>query len=119
MISFSDARVAARQIAAVSEATRLTVLYTLADGPRHVGELADMLGVEIVNMSHHLGVLRSHGLVEDEKDGRRVVYKLNPDTFAAASVEGDLGTILLGVCKLTLRQSEAPTAEGPKGRKRK
>lgn len=119
MIPFTDARTAARQFAAVGEATRLTIVYTLVDGPRHVGELADLLGVEIVNMSHHLGVLRGQGLVADEKDGRRVVYKLNPDVFTAAAGGDELGTIQMGVCKLTLRRSESVTADGPKRRKKK
>ncbi len=36
----------------------------------NVTQLAKALGVEIVNVSHHLGVLRNAGLVEDIKDGR-------------------------------------------------
>jgi DNA-binding transcriptional ArsR family regulator len=113
MIDFPDARTAARQIAAVSEQTRLQILYILAEGPHHVGQLAELLGVPIVNMSHHLGVLRQHGLVEDEKEGRRVVYKFHPDVFTPPNGDADsLGTITLGVCRLAMRRSDALTADG-------
>ena len=38
-------------------------------------------GAEVVNVSHHLGVLRHAGVVLDEKQGRFVVYRLHPDVF--------------------------------------
>ena len=115
MIDFPDARAAARQIAAVSEQTRLQILFKLAEGPHHVGQLAELLGVPIVNMSHHLGVLRQHGLVEDAKDGRRVVYTFHPDVFTPPNGDADsLGTISLGVCRLAMRRSDALTADGAK-----
>ena len=44
-------------------------------------EIAQALEVEIVNVSHHLGVLRTAGLVEDLKEGRFVVYSLHPKIF--------------------------------------
>lgn len=112
----TDARHAARQMAAVGEPTRLMILYALADGPQNVGDLADRLGVPIVSMSHHLGVLRAGRLVEDEKAGRTVVYQLNPETFTPAR-GGDVGVLALGVCKLTLRKAVAASADGPKKRK--
>lgn len=113
----TDARDAARQMAAVGEPTRLMILYALADGQQNVGDLADLLGVPIVSMSHHLGVLRSHKLVEDEKDGRKVVYKLHPDAYVPPTGNGDRGVLRLGVCKLTLRKAVAASADGPKKRK--
>ena len=43
---------------------------------------ADAIGAEIVNVSHHLGVLRGSGLVRDKKIGRYVFYTLNPDVIS-------------------------------------
>ena len=113
MIDFPDARTAARQLAAVGEPTRLLILYRLTQGPHHVGELADLLGVPIVNMSHHLGVLRHFGLVEDVKRGRRVVYQFNPELFTPVKGDGEvIGTLSLGVCRLDIRKSGGPSADG-------
>ena len=120
MFDASDAKTAARQFAAVSEPTRLLILYRLAEEPHNVGQLAELLGIPIVNMSHHLGVLRHHGLIEDAKDGRRVVYKFNPDVFTPPTGAADgLGTVTLGVCRMTLRKSGGLTAaDGEKTGKR-
>ena len=122
MLPYFDARAAARQLAAVGEQTRLMILYALADGPRNVGELADRMNVSVVNMSHHLTILKKHRLVEDMKDGRFVVYQFHPDTFTPSTgADADLlGTFRLSVCRIDLRWSDAPSADGRKGgRKRR
>jgi ArsR family transcriptional regulator len=113
MLGFSDARTAARQIAAVGEQTRLMILYTLVEGPRNVGELADALNVSIVNMSHHLNILRHYRLIQDVKNGRYVVYKVNPDVFTPSIGDaGGIGTLSLGICRLAMRRPVGLTAEG-------
>lgn len=67
---------AADWLAAVGEPTRIVILVTLARGPMNVTQLAKALGTSIVNVSHHLGVLRVAGVLSDEKDGRHVNYSL-------------------------------------------
>ena len=66
---------------ALAEPNRIRIIESLRTGPKNVTQLAKELGVEIVNVSHHLGVLRSAGLVEDIKDGRFVIYSLHPKVF--------------------------------------
>lgn len=61
---------------ALSDPKRLMILYALADGPRSVGELADLLEVSQPNVSQHLGLLRDRGLVDTERDANRVIYTL-------------------------------------------
>jgi DNA-binding transcriptional ArsR family regulator len=39
-----------------------------------VGELAERLGMSESNVSHHLSVLRSHGLVRFRREGKQVFY---------------------------------------------
>ena len=66
---------------------RLEILHRLADGPCEVGRLADVLGVSQPNVSQHLAVLRAAGLVEAERDGREVRYRLtDADVMVACSV---------------------------------
>jgi len=66
---------------------RLEILHQLADGPCEVGRLAAILGVEQPNVSQHLALLRAVGLVEADRDGREVRYRLvDPDVMVACSI---------------------------------
>ena len=66
---------------------RLAVLHVLAEGPCEVGRLADRLGISQPNASQHLAVLRGSGLVEADREGREVRYRLvDPDVMVACNV---------------------------------
>jgi DNA-binding transcriptional ArsR family regulator len=109
MTEFAEARKVAALLAAIAEPTRLRVLWQLAKGPEHVGNLAELVGIKMVNMSHHLGVMRQAGVLEDEKDGRRVIYRLRPDIFTPGGTEDSLGVLVLGTFRVVLRvQPESP-----------
>ena len=71
-----NAREQAHWLQAIGEPTRIGIVRQLATGPKNVTEIAKSLNLEIVNTSHHLGVMRETGLVTDEKDGRFVIYTL-------------------------------------------
>jgi ArsR family transcriptional regulator len=61
---------------ALSDPKRLCVLETLATGERSVGELSRDVGCQVPNMSQHLAVLRSAGLVAARREGTTVFYRL-------------------------------------------
>jgi DNA-binding transcriptional ArsR family regulator len=61
---------------ALADPKRLCVLETLADGERSVSDLSRDVGCQIPNMSQHLAVLRSAGLVSARRDGSTVFYRL-------------------------------------------
>jgi len=66
---------------------RLEILHVLADGPIEVGRLAAALGVSQPNVSQHLAVMRTAGMVEAERDGREIRYRLiDPDVLVACAV---------------------------------
>jgi DNA-binding transcriptional ArsR family regulator len=66
---------------------RLEILHMLARGPIEVGRLAEAIGATQPNVSQHLGVLRAAGIVEAERDGREVWYRLaDPDVMVACGV---------------------------------
>lgn len=66
---------------------RLDILHRLAQGPCEVGRLAEELDLAQPNVSQHLAVLRSGGLVEAEREGREVRYRLaDPDVMVACGV---------------------------------
>jgi ArsR family transcriptional regulator, nickel/cobalt-responsive transcriptional repressor len=80
----------------LADDTRLGVVRQLMAGPKHVGEMNAELNVESTLLSHHLKVLRDAGIVEGERDGKAVLYRLAPDVESkrrGAALE-------LGCCRL-------------------
>ncbi len=66
---------------------RLEILHVLARGPIEVGRLAELIGASQPNVSQHLSVLRTAGIVDAERDGREVRYRLSdPDVMVACSL---------------------------------
>jgi DNA-binding transcriptional ArsR family regulator len=92
----------ARKLRALAEPERLRIVQCLREGPRNVGELAALLNAEVVNVSHHLGVLRNAGLVHDERQGRFVVYSLHPDVFQPDDEQQGAEHLDLGCCRLEI-----------------
>lgn len=61
---------------AVSAPKRLELLDLLCQGPRTVETLADQVAISVANASQHLQVLRAARLVETERKGLYVEYRL-------------------------------------------
>lgn len=62
---------------ALGDRTRRSIVLLLADGPSPVGKLADALPVSRPAVSQHLKVLKDAGLVDEEAEGTRRIYRLN------------------------------------------
>ncbi|MFP5342856.1 MAG: ArsR/SmtB family transcription factor [Candidatus Limnocylindria bacterium] len=66
---------------------RLEILHCLADGPREVGRIAAELDLSQPNVSQHLAVMRQAGIVDADRVGRGVRYRLtDPDVIVACGV---------------------------------
>lgn len=85
---------------ALADPHRLMIIQSLRFGPQNVTEIANNLKVPIVNISHHLGVLKAFGLVQDKKAGRFVRYSLHSNIFVG--MDKDSVTLDMGMCKLVL-----------------
>ena len=70
-------------LTALGDPTRRAIFDCLAERPRAVGELADALPVSRPAVSQHLKVLKEAGLVTDNANGTRRIYRLNPEGVAA------------------------------------
>lgn len=99
---------------ALAAPKRVEMLDALAQGPRTVERVADATGQTIANASQHLKVLRQAQLVESEKHGLYVTYRL------ASEAVGDLLVHLREVGEAQLIElqrarrellSEAPNVE--------
>ena len=62
--------------AALSEPTRILILYALNERPLNVTELTTELGIPQPTTSRHLKVLRERGLVYSERQGTVITYHL-------------------------------------------
>lgn len=84
----SDARAPLRQLSAahydelarltkaLASPVRLRLVDLLRQGPRSVEVLAERAGVSVANASQHLQQLRTGRVVEAEKRGQQVIYRL-------------------------------------------
>lgn len=92
----------AEQLKAVADPDRLRIVDCLLDGELNVGEIAERLKIEMVNVSHHLKVLRYARIVQSTKRGRFVVYSLHPNIFVAPTGPEDTPQIEFGCCRISL-----------------
>ena len=70
-------RVRAAGIArALADPKRLCVVERLGTGERSVSDLSRDIGCQVPNMSQHLSVLRSAGLVASRREGSTIFYRL-------------------------------------------
>ena len=92
-----DATSCASRLKVLADETRLATLELLMDGPQHVGELNEKLDVEQSLLSHHLRIWRDAGLVESQRDGKQMLYRL------AKEVKGNRKgrSIDLGCCHIS------------------
>lgn len=91
---------------ALSDPTRRRVLQLLRKEPMTAGDLSRHFDVSKPTMSAHFAVLREAGLVEAEKNGRRVLYRIK------MSVLEDALLGFAGAFGLTVKEA-APTDPDP------
>jgi DNA-binding transcriptional ArsR family regulator len=88
-----------RVLKALADADRLKLVQALQSGPRDVTQLTADLRGKLANISHHLKVLREVELVVGRRNGRHIVYELNPAIFKSDRRGGHLD---LNCCRLEL-----------------
>ena len=74
----------ARVCKAIADAKRLLIINELRDGPRTVGELADVLGIPQANASQLLAILRDRGIVTARRSGSNIHYSLTSSKVVEA-----------------------------------
>lgn len=69
---------------AISEPTRILLLYAIHEQARNVNNLADAVGISQSAASRHLRVLKERGLILAKRDGPQVIYSLSDDRIIKA-----------------------------------
>ena len=96
----------ARRFRVLAEPMRIRLLDRLREGDASVLELTEALATSQQNVSKHLGVLQTSGVVSRRKEGNRAVYSIADDGVfelcetVCGSLQrqvGELGVTLAGV----------------------
>ena len=66
----------AKVLKALAHPTRLWMAEQLAEGERCVCEFVEAIDADFSTISKHLSVLKQAGIVEDDKRGKQVFYRL-------------------------------------------
>ncbi len=77
------AELAAQRLRILGQAMRIRLIGELERGERTIQEIAEALATTQQNVSQHLGILHSAGILSREKKGSRVSYKLVDPHIAA------------------------------------
>ncbi len=62
---------------ALADPTRREILRMLGQQDLTAGEIADRFDMTRPSVSHHLNILKSAGLIDDEREGQFIRYSLN------------------------------------------
>jgi DNA-binding transcriptional ArsR family regulator len=89
----------AERFRVIGEPVRIKLLDRLRAGEASVGELTDALGATQQNVSRHLAVLHTAGIVCRRKDGTRVLYGI-ADESVFALCESVCGSLHQSVAEL-------------------
>ncbi len=66
---------------------RLEILSVLRDGEKRVSELTELTQLNQANVSQHLSLLRSKGIVVARRDGTNIYYRIaNPKIIRACDL---------------------------------
>lgn len=71
---------------ALADPTRRRIFERLSKGPQPVGKLAEGLPISRPAVSQHLAALKAAGLVTDQAEGARRVYRIDPRGLAAIRI---------------------------------
>jgi len=70
-----------------SNANRIDILVTLRDSPKTVSEIVKQTNMPQSVVSQHLAILRNKNIVETEKNGAWIIYKLSyPEIMGAFDI---------------------------------
>lgn len=95
----------AERLKALGDPLRLRIVSCLRDGAKNVSEISTELDIAVVTVSHHLGILRVAGLVESDREGRFINYRLPSDVFKPSKKSSIIEYIDLGCCRLEIPKS--------------
>jgi DNA-binding transcriptional ArsR family regulator len=83
VVTYSGTKAAEATFQALADPTRRAVLDLLRRGSQPAGQIAQAFPVSRPAISKHLRLLRRAHLVNEHREGRNRVYRLNPEPLRA------------------------------------
>lgn len=77
-------RLHAQVCSGLADPNRILIIYSLADGPHSVGDIANLVELPQPTVSRHLKILRERGIVRFEREGQTINYILADQRFIQA-----------------------------------
>lgn len=75
----------------IANAKRLEILNALQEGEKTVTDLVEILGIPKANVSQHLTVMRTRGVLKNRREGVNIYYDIaNPKVLDACSIMRDI-----------------------------
>jgi DNA-binding transcriptional ArsR family regulator len=78
----------------LADPARWTLIQLLVAAPRYGQELAELLGLSIATVSHHLNILKRLDLVDIRRDEHRLYYHLRNDRLRALLAGAEQGLLM-------------------------
>lgn len=85
---------------ALSDETRLRIYLLLSKEELCVCELVNILDMEQSRISHSLRILKEAGLVDNQREGARIIYSANPKMFKSRLIQGLKSELMLSTTDL-------------------
>jgi DNA-binding transcriptional ArsR family regulator len=82
-----------RVFKALADPTRRQILQDLKDGELSAGEITARFPISGPSISRHLSILKGADLVEERREGNKIVYQLEPEHVAEV-----VGAFLSAIC---------------------
>lgn len=89
-----------RTLQALSDPTRRAIIRMLNERDMTAGEIAAHFAISAPSVSHHLNVLKTADLITAERQGQRIVYRLN------ATVLQEMLSSLLDLLRIGVERKE-------------
>lgn len=74
MVNLTEAQ--AELFGVFANATRIKILYVMAEGALSVGRIAEQAGISMQTASHHLRYMRGKGILKSRRVGQSIRYRI-------------------------------------------
>ena len=102
MSKVPDTAQCAKFLKSLGDESRLKIVQLLLQGEHSVSDVVRALKMAQPQASHHLGILRSSGLVDTRREGNKIINFIDPHIRAILKNE-ELG-LDLGCCSITFEE---------------
>lgn len=102
----SDTEKCAKILKSLADESRLKIIRLLLEGERNVSEVVLHLGMAQPQVSHHLSILRSSGLVDTRREGKKIFNFIDPEVKYILKKK-EIG-LDLGCCSIKFDETTNP-----------